>query len=238
MARHLFPYEDPIGKHVLCEWLPDLSWEVIGVVRDIQEQAIDAEPRNVAYASYEQSPDNTVFLTVRSSSSDASILSALARAVAHAAPGAVVDQPQMMQEKIQETPASYLHRSAAWLTSAFAAIAALLACAGLYGTISYSVAQRTREIAVRLAIGAPIRSIYQLVFAEGLKLAAWGAALGVLGSLLVASALRSMLFGVKPWDAYTLSAVLLGLTTVALLACLVPGIHASRVPPVEALKAE
>jgi predicted lysophospholipase L1 biosynthesis ABC-type transport system permease subunit len=212
--------------------------EIVGLVRDIQEQAIDSEPRNVAYASLEQSPDNVVFLTVRFSSSDASILPALAQAVVRAAPGVVVDQPEMMQEKIQETPASYLHRSAAWLTSAFAAIAALLACAGLYGTVSYSVAQRTREIAVRLAVGAPIRSIYQLVFTEGLRLAGWGAAIGVLGSLGVSSALRSMLFGVTPWDGFTLSAVLLGLALVSFLACLIPGIQASRVQPAEALKAE
>ena len=238
MAKHFFPSEDPIGKHVACEWSPNLSMEVIGVIRDIQEQAIDSEPRNAAYASFAQSPDSRMFLTVRTGSLNESILPTLVDAVVRAAPGVVIDQPEMMQQKIQETPAAYLHRSAAWLTSAFAAIAALLACAGLYGTVSYSVAQRTREIAVRLAVGAPLRSIYQLVFAEGLRLAGWGAVVGALASLLVTSAVRSLLFGVKPWDAYILSAVLLGLSLVALLACLVPGIQAARISPVEALKAE
>ena len=238
MASRFFPGEEAIGKHVLCEWNQNLSMEVIGVVRDIQEQAIDAEPRNVAYASFEQGPDSSAFLTVRSSSSDASILPALAGAVARAAPGVVVDQPERMQQKIEDSPASYLHRSASWLTSAFATVAALLACAGLYGIVSYSVAQRTREFAVRLAIGAPIHSIYRLVFAEGLRLVLWGAALGFTLSLLVTSALQSMLFGVKPWDGITFLAVLAGLALVAFAACLVPGMHAARVPPVEALKAD
>ncbi len=237
-ARHLFPSENPIGQRVLCEWDPKGVMQVVGVVRDIQEQAIDSEPRNAAYTSFEQSPDSTVFLSVRTGSSNELFLPALAHTVVRAAPGIVVDQPETMQERIQETPAAYLHRSAAWLTSAFAAIAALLAAAGLYGTISYSIAQRTREFAVRLAIGAPVRAIYQLVFTEGLRLAGWGAALGVLASLLITSALQSLLFGVKPWDGYTLLAVTLGLVVVALLACMVPGMHAARVPPVEALKSD
>jgi macrolide transport system ATP-binding/permease protein len=238
MAKHFFPSEDPIGKHVACEWSPNLSMEVIGVIRDIQEQAIDSEPKNAAYAAFEQAPDSIVFLTVRAGASNESFLPTLSQAVLRAAPGVVVDQPERMQEKIQETPSSYLHRSAAWLTSAFAAIAALLACAGLYGTVSHSVAQRTREIAVRLAVGAPIRSIYQLVLAEGLRLAGWGAVVGGLASLFVTSSVRSLLFGVKPWDASILSAVLLGVSLVALLACLVPGIQAARISPAEALKAE
>lgn len=238
MATKFFSGENAIGKHVLCEWNPGVSMEIIGVVGDIQEQAIDAEPKNVAYASFEQGPDSSVYLTVRSSSPDASILPSLLGAVARAAPGVVVDQPERMQQKILDSPASYLHRAASWLTSAFAAVAALLACAGLYGIVSYSVAQRTREFAVRLAVGAPIHSIYKLVFSEGLMLVLWGAAFGITLSLLAASALRSMLFGVKPWDETTLLTVVAGLALVALMACVIPGIHASRVPPVEALKAD
>ncbi|KAA6463063.1 FtsX-like permease family protein [Acidobacteria bacterium AB60] len=238
MARHFFPGEEPIGKNVVCEWLSNRPLEVIGVIHDIQEQALDSEPRNAAYTSFEQGPDSVVFLTVRDKLADESNLKALQLAVVRAAPGVVVDQPEMMQQRIEQTPESYLHRAAAWLTSSFAAIAALLAFVGIYGTVSYSVALRTREIAVRLAVGAPIHSIYQMIFIEGLRLAGWGAALGLLASLLAASSLRSLLFEVKPWDVFAHLSALLGAGFVALLACLVPGRNAARVSPIEALKSD
>jgi macrolide transport system ATP-binding/permease protein len=143
-----------------------------------------------------------------------------------------------MEMSIRQSQTAYLHRSAAWLASGFAAMALLLGVVGLYGVIAYSVSQRTREIGVRMALGAQRSAIAGMVLREALRLIGVGIGGGVLGSLATAGLLRPLLFGVRPWDSTTLAgvAVLLGLA--AMLASYLPARRAASVNPVEALRPE
>ncbi len=131
-----------------------------------------------------------------------------------------------------------LHRYPAWLVSVFALSALLLGVVGLYGVVSYSVSQRTREIGVRMALGAPRSSVLKLVLGNGARLAAIGIASGVAGAVLAGYFLRSVLFGVEPWDVSTLLIVAAVLSAISVLASYVPARRASRLDPVKALRYE
>jgi ABC-type antimicrobial peptide transport system permease subunit len=143
-----------------------------------------------------------------------------------------------MSERIQDSPSAYLHRAAAWLVGGFASLALLLGVVGLYGVIAYSVSQRTREIGVRMALGAQRSSVYRLVLGEAGWLVVVGIAAGVAVSLAVTTLMRKLLFGVHAWDVSTLVAVAIVLGVCALLASYLPAKRAASVNPVEALRAE
>lgn len=143
-----------------------------------------------------------------------------------------------MTERIARSPSAYLHSSAAWVAGIFATVALLLSVVGFYGVVVYSVGQRTREIGVRMALGARPQTVYRLILSDAGRLTATGVVLGLLGSLAAASMLRSMLFGVRSWDAQILIAAALVLTASALVASFVPARRAASVNPVEALRAE
>jgi ABC-type antimicrobial peptide transport system permease subunit len=143
-----------------------------------------------------------------------------------------------MTERMNQSPSAYLHRSAAWLVGVFAGSALLLGIVGLYGVVAYSVGGRTREIGLRMALGAGRGTVYRLILGEAWRLVASGVALGLLGSLGAATLLRSMLFGVRSWDPPTLIVVAGVLTVFALLASFMPARRAASVNPVEALRAE
>jgi macrolide transport system ATP-binding/permease protein len=143
-----------------------------------------------------------------------------------------------MSDRIGDSQAAYLHRSAASLVAAFAGLALLLGTVGLYGVISYSVGQRTREIGIRMALGAERVNIYSLVMGEATWLAAVGVVMGTCCSLAASLLLRSMLFGVTPWDLRTIASVALVLAAAGLLASYVPSRRAASINPTEALRAE
>jgi macrolide transport system ATP-binding/permease protein len=131
-----------------------------------------------------------------------------------------------------------LHRYPAWLVSVFALSALLLGVVGLYGIVSYSVSQRTREIGIRMALGAPRGNVLKLILSSGARLAAIGIAAGVAGAVLAGYLLRSVLFGVEPWDVATLLIVAAILAAISLLASYVPARRASRLDPMRALHYE
>jgi ABC-type antimicrobial peptide transport system permease subunit len=139
---------------------------------------------------------------------------------------------------INGSPTAYMHRSSAWLVGGFAVLALLLGVVGLYGVIAYSVSQRTREIGVRMALGAQRASVYQLILKEAGWLTLFGIAAGVACSVGAGTLIRSLLFGVTAWDVSTLGAVAAGLGTCAMLASYFPARRAASVNPVEALRAE
>ncbi|MGA9957443.1 MAG: FtsX-like permease family protein, partial [Acidobacteriaceae bacterium] len=153
-------------------------------------------------------------------------------------PGIAVYDAATMNERIQNSETAYLHRSAAWLVGGFAAMALLLSVVGLYGVIAYSVRQRTREIGVRMALGAQRSSIYQMILQEAGRLVVFGIAAGMVGAVAAGMLMRSLLFDVRYWDLPTLAVVAMVLSVAALVATYIPARGAASVNPVEALRAE
>jgi len=143
-----------------------------------------------------------------------------------------------MQQQIEATPTSLLHRYSAWLVGGFACIALVLVVVGLYGVTAYSVSQRTREIGVRMALGAQRGSIYRLVLKEAGRLIVVGEVLGLAGSVGAAMLMSKLLFGVQAWDAGTLISVAVLLGGAAMLASFLPARRAASVNPTDALRAE
>jgi ABC-type antimicrobial peptide transport system permease subunit len=166
------------------------------------------------------------------------MLPLLSSAIEHIDPMITISQPTVMQERIQNSPAAYLHRSSAWLVGALALMALLLGVVGLYGVIAYSVGQRTREIGVRMALGAQRRAVYNLVLKEATWLTASGILVGLGCSMMATTLLRKLLFGTEPWDLMTFSAVTTLLAVCALLASFIPARRAASVDPADALRAE
>jgi ABC-type antimicrobial peptide transport system permease subunit len=143
-----------------------------------------------------------------------------------------------MAQKANNAPTVYLRRSATWLVGAFAAVALLLGVVGLYGVIAYSVSQRTREIGVRIALGAQRSSVYRLILKEAGALALAGIVIGTGCAVIAASLMRKLLFGTPPWDVTTLVSVAAVLGASALLASFLPARRAASVDPISALRAE
>ena len=139
-------------------------------------------------------------------------------------PGLGLVDPSTMNEYMRSSPTAYLHKSSAWLVGGFASVALVLAVVGLYGVIAYSVAQRTREIGVRMALGAPRGSVYAMVLKEAGWLTAIGIALGLVASVGAATLIRKLLFGTAAWDAATLASVAIVLGGAAMLASFLPEI--------------
>ncbi len=153
-------------------------------------------------------------------------------------PQLVLLQPQTLEELIDQSPSVFLRRYPSYLIGSFAALALLLAIIGLYGLVSYSVAQRTRELGVRMALGASQADVLRLVLREGVRLAFFGISIGLVAALAFAQLMRALLFGVNPADPTILIGVALVLGVVALAACFIPAHRATRVDPMIALRYE
>ncbi len=239
LARKYFSGEDPIGKKIGDTALsPDSLRQVVGVVEDIRDGSLDADIWPAIYSPFAQSPDTGFNLVVRTSQSEASLLATLVAAIHEVDPSIGTLNEMTMASKINQSPSAYLHRSAAWLVGGFACIALLLGVVGLYGVIAYSVGRRTREIGVRIALGAQRGAVYQLIMREAAWLAGLGIGAGLLCAVAAATLIRGLLFGVRSWDAGTLLAVSLVLATFALLASYIPARRAAKVDPMVALRYE
>jgi predicted permease len=239
LAKQYFPGENPVGKQIAFDETEKTRMLIVGVVRDLQEGQLDAAPRAAMYRPFNQSPFSSDFaVLVRTAQDETAILPSLSGTIHQIDPMMAIYDPMTMGQKIHDAPSTYLHRSAAWLVGGFAVMALLLGAVGLYGVIAYSVSQRTREIGVRMALGAQRASVYSLILNEAGRLIAVGVALGLAGSLVAAMLMRKLLFGVPPWDASTLAAVAIILAVSALLASYIPARRAASVSPVEALRVE
>jgi macrolide transport system ATP-binding/permease protein len=239
LARKYFPGEDPIGKKIGdTDLSPKSITEIIGVVDDVKDGSLDSEIWPAVYYPFNQNSDTYFSLVVRTSQAEQSILPTLVGAVHELDPGIGTMNEATMIDRINDSPTAYLHRSSAWLVGGFASLALLLGVVGLYGVIAYSVTQRTREIGVRMALGAQRGSVYQLIMKEAVWLAGIGIGAGLLSAIAAASLMRGLLFGVRSWDATTLAGVSVVLSISALLASYLPARRAARVDPMVALRYE
>ncbi len=239
LAERYFPGEDPVGRQIGDGGLtPKSIRTIVGVVEDMREGALDSEIWPAEYHPFNQDPDAYFTLIARTSQKPDAVLPALRSAIHQLDSDAGLRGEATMQGRINNTMAAYLHRSAAWLVGAFAAMALFLGIVGLYGVIAYSVSRRTREIGVRIALGAEPGAVYRMILREAGWLAAAGIALGAGCAVAAAALVEKLLFGVSSWDAQTLVGVAVLLTLAAAAASFAPARRAAAVDPVEALRTE
>ena len=237
-AKRIWPGEDPIGKRVKVGGLDKPWYTVVGIVGDVHHIGLDSSPDMQMYVPHAQwpFPDSSMSFVVRTSGPSASIASAARQAIRSAdstqALSNVVPLENIVSGSVQG------RRFVLTLIAAFAAIALLLSAVGIYGVTAYSVAQRTREIGIRIALGAQRAEVLSLLLKQVLLLVLIGLGAGVAASLALTRFLASILFEVKPSDPATFAAVILLLVAVALLACWIPGRRAMRVDPIIALHQE
>lgn len=236
-ARKYFANEDPLGKVIRYdESEPPIT--IVGVVDDIKDGPLDREAHPALYVSFNQEPNDVFFLIARTSQEPQTLLTTMSGTIHQIAPAVLTADGETMVHRLNQSQAMYLHRSSAWLVGGFAALALLLGVVGLYGVVAYSVSQRTREIGVRMALGAQRTSVYQLILKEAGLLVAAGVILGLVCSLAATRLMGNLLFGVSSWDVPTLVAVAIILGTSAMLASYLPARRAASVNPTEALRAE
>jgi len=235
-ARAYWPNGDPIGARVRLGPNPNDPWmTVVGIVGDVRI-GVDGESRPTAYVSGRQDHWGGMAIVMRTTSEPTSLLPAVrreVRALDRTIP--VSDAYSMKQVRTQRLTDRRLPMQ---LMAAFALLALVLAAVGVYGVMAYSVAARTREIGVRVALGAQPRNVFGMVVRQGMGAAAAGLTLGLLGAAALGRVLTSLLYGVKPTDVFTFVGVAGVLLAVVLAACLVPARRAVRVDPLEALRSE
>jgi predicted permease len=234
-AKKFFGAEDPIGKHVALSSGGITDGEVIGIVGGVRQRP-DSAPAPIAYVSLAQSPRPGMTFFVRTSRGAASIGNEVRRAVHDVAPQLPVYDMQTMTERT--AAATGQARFRAVLLTAFAIVALSLAAIGIYGVMSFAVTARTREMGVRMALGAERARVQRLVIGEGIGLVCVGAIIGLAGALAATRVLRTFLFDLTPSDPVTYVGVVVVLGVAAIVASWIPARRASRVDPVIALRAE
>jgi predicted permease len=236
-AKKFFPGEDPIGRHISFEGAHD-SMEIVGMVDDIKEGQLDTVNQATIYVPFSQGWFRSFCVVVRTSQADQAFLETLTTGIHQIDRGIATSDVATMNEVINDSQSSYLHRSSAWLVGGFASVALLLSVVGLYGVIAYSVSQRTREIGVRMALGAERSSVCKLILSEAAWLTVAGVVTGLISSVAAATLMRKLLFGVQAWDVPTLAAVAAALTASALFASYLPARRAAGIDPMQALRSE
>jgi len=230
---------DPLTHPIVFTFSPTQKpREIVGVVDNIREGPLDSELHPAIYEPFAQSPDNDIPLVIRSSGASDAVITSSQKAIHELERDAVVYRVCTMQDVIDSSPSALLHRYAAWLTTAFALAALLLGVVGLYGVMSHSVAQRTQEIGVRIAVGAQRADVLRLILKEGGTLIGIGTSIGLAASLFTGQLLRGFLFAVKGWDPLAFAVSVLALAGIAALASCIPAWRATRVNPIQALRYE
>lgn len=234
-----WPGQDPLGKRISRGGAEDQPtiWTIVGVVAPIKFQSLEEDvKKETLYFPYAQTPRLNLYLVVKTAGDPAALTAAVREAVRSADPEQPVFDVRTMQQRMDEIAQS--RRAPMLLISLFSGVALLLAVLGVYGVLAFSVAQRTSEFGVRLALGATAGDIAALVLRQGMRLVLLGVGAGLAGYLALSSLVGKLLYGITPTDPVTLALAPVILAAAALLACWLPARKATRVNPIEALRAE
>ena len=234
LARSVFPGEDPIGQRLLMEWGDTLEGEIVGVVRNVHQRALDSASSRMVYWTHAQFARPTMSLIVRTSGAPMRLVPAVAAELHALDPELPLAEPQPLDEYLGDSVAA--RRFTMLLLGAFAAVALLLAAVGIAGVVANGVAQRTREIGVRMALGARAQDVLRMVMGQGMAMAGAGILAGLAGAFALTRVMRSLLYGTSPTDPVTFALVTAMLALVALTATFVPALRATRVDPNVALR--
>ena len=238
LASRIWPGEDPIGKQIQLGG-PERPWRtVVGVVGNVRHEGLDAPQRLQVYVPEAQwfNPDGAMVLTIRTAGQPAAIASSVRQAIWSVNRNVRITEIATMDQVIGTSLSQ--RRFPLMMFGLFAGAALLLAALGLYGVLAYAVSQRTTEIGVRMALGAPPRSVLRMVLRQGMVLVGVGVAIGVVGALALKDLLTGLLFEVKATDPGALLSAALVLSIVALFACFIPARRATKVDPLVALRYE
>jgi putative ABC transport system permease protein len=237
MRRLYFADEDPVGKRLTIHYLDTpITFEVVGVVRDIKQKSLGAQANAQIYISYLQVPWFSTALIIRTEADPVTQVIPVQRAIRSVDSTQSGSGAKTMEQLLSDSVAQ--PRFYSLLVGIFAALALVLAAIGIYGVISYSVAQRTPEIGVRMALGAKPRNVLWMVVNQGIRLTLIGSALGLAVALALTRVMKTLLFEVSATDPLTFVSISFLLTIVALLACWIPAWRATKVDPLVALRYE
>jgi predicted permease len=238
MARTYWPNGDAVGKRLKrggaeskAPWMT-----VVGVVGSVKQYALDTDSRVAFYSPHKQAPSSTMYVAVRTTGDPGAIAAAVTREARALEPNAPVYDVKTMEQWLSESLAR--RRFAMLMLGLFALVAMLLAAVGIYGVMSYTVEERTREIGIRVALGAQTRDVLNMVVRRGISLAAVGVSMGLAGAVALTRVMASLLFGVGATDPLTFVLIALLLMLVAAIACWIPARRATKVDPMVALRYE
>jgi putative ABC transport system permease protein len=235
LAHRFWPNLDPIGKRInLCSLFPKPCWStIVGIVSNVHQYALDATPSlDVYFAGGGQTP----YIVIRADLDPSSLARAAIDSIHKDDPSLPVTQVMKLTDLLSNSLSP--RRLSAFLLGVFAFLALVLAAIGIYGVMNYTVSLRTKEIGIRITLGAQPRAVWRLIVLGGARLALAGIAIGVVGTLAVTKILSSMLYGVKTTDPAIITAVVLLLTCVVLIGCHIPARRATLVDPIVALHEE
>jgi putative ABC transport system permease protein len=233
-AARAWPSESALGKRLRFGQANQPWNEVVGVVANVKHDGLHIADSPHCYAPHLQQPLSVLAIALRSPLEPAALLASAREAVRRIDPNLPLIEPRSMEERMEQTLVS--RRLTLSLFSLFAGVAFVLAIIGLYGVMTYSVAQRRQELGIRMALGATAKDVLQLIVGHGMRLVTLGIALGAIGALAASRLLTTLLFRVSPVDALTFAGVALLLLSVALLACYLPARRAAKVDPLTALR--
>jgi predicted permease len=238
-AKQYLHGQDPIGKRIKFTYSPKENYrEIVGVVENTADAGLDSPEESSLFLPFTQDTNSFINYVVRTAGDPTNAVGEV-RASLHATdPQLVLIQPFTMDQIIAQSPSVFLRRYPSYLIGSFAALALILAMIGLYGLVSYSASQRTRELGIRIALGAQQKDVMRLVLGEGARLTVLGVVFGLLAALGLTQLMRSLLFGVSALDPGTFVSVAVVLAIVAVVACCIPARRAMRTDPAAALRYE